>query len=326
MPMRYAIALLLGVLGALAPVRAAEIYNGQPGPYTVDTAEFTWNDSARNRPVPVKIYFPKDKTGSSPVIIFSHGLGGSREGYEYLGRHWASEGFVSVHVQHAGSDDAVWRGSPNPAQALKAAVTDPANTVNRPLDISFVIDKLADLAKTDETWRRRLDLERIGVGGHSYGGNTALLIAGEEFGIAGKSFRDPRVIAVMPMSAPVPRMNMDFSAVKVPLFFMTGTLDDSPLGETIAAQRRLPFDQIKNCPEYLLILNGGDHMVFAGRRPGGDRPTDERFHDLIKAGSTAFWDAYLGGSASAKAWLAGNGFKGMLGSEGTFEIKDVSAR
>ena len=39
------------------------------------------------------------------MIVFSHGLGGTRDGYEYLGRHWASYGYVSVHLQHKGSDD-----------------------------------------------------------------------------------------------------------------------------------------------------------------------------------------------------------------------------
>src|SRR3954469_17976311 len=54
-----------------------------------DFVRVDWHDAARNRDVPAKIHFPSDSTGPFPVIIFSHGLGGTREGYEYLARQWA---------------------------------------------------------------------------------------------------------------------------------------------------------------------------------------------------------------------------------------------
>ena len=69
-----------------------------------------WTDESRNRSVPAKIWFPVDAKGRLPIIVFSHGLGGSREGYEFLGRHWAGVGYISVHLQHHGSDDGVWKG------------------------------------------------------------------------------------------------------------------------------------------------------------------------------------------------------------------------
>src|SRR4051812_27891204 len=69
-----------------------------------------WRDVKRDRAVPVKIYYPKEIAAPCPVVVFSHGLGGSREGYEYLGNYWASRGYVSVHLQHIGSDSAVWQG------------------------------------------------------------------------------------------------------------------------------------------------------------------------------------------------------------------------
>lgn len=54
------------------------------GAPTVATAEYVWRDEARGREVPVKLYFPAgDAGGPFPVIVFSHGLGGSRDGYRY---------------------------------------------------------------------------------------------------------------------------------------------------------------------------------------------------------------------------------------------------
>src|ERR1700722_1072373 len=84
-------------------------YKEDHGPFAVQTVRYDWHDSKRDRDIPVKIYFPKTGEGPFPVIIFSHGLGGSREGYAYLGNHWASHGYISVHVQHLGSDSAVWQ-------------------------------------------------------------------------------------------------------------------------------------------------------------------------------------------------------------------------
>jgi hypothetical protein len=114
--------------------------------------------------------------------------------------------------------------------------------------------------------------------------------------------------------------------VRIPILLMTGTRDDSPVGETKAAERRVPFDAIKNAEEYLVIFTGGDHMVFSGRPRlrGAERGRDARFHELICMSTTAFWDAHLKGDAAAKTWLAGGGFEKVLGEDGTFEKKVAS--
>ncbi len=65
-------------------------------------------DGTRERKVPVRVYLP---TGAAPapVVLWSHGLGGSRDNSAYLGRHWSARGFVVVAMQHAGSDESVWQ-------------------------------------------------------------------------------------------------------------------------------------------------------------------------------------------------------------------------
>jgi predicted dienelactone hydrolase len=77
-------------------------------------------DVSRDRKVPVKVYLPATKLPQA-VVIFSHGLGGSRENSAYLGEHWAAHGYVAVFVQHAGSDEAVWKGV-EPSQRLDTEV------------------------------------------------------------------------------------------------------------------------------------------------------------------------------------------------------------
>lgn len=303
-----------------------------PSPsHEVEIVRFDWHDAKRDRDVPVKIYFPKNLTSPVPIIVFSHGLGGSREGYEFLGRHWAGCGFVSVHLQHAGSDSAVWKNA-EPSERMKSlrgATTNLGNTLNRPRDVSFAIDQLAKL-NTDEKspLHGRLDLSRIGVAGHSYGGFTAMAIAGQAFGPRrSRELANPRVKAVIQMSAPVPRgengADAAYSAITTPVFHMTGTKDDSPIGDTTADQRRIPFDHMTSADTCLLIFKDGDHMVFAGapRAVPGTRENDAKFQRAICASSTAWWDAYLRGNTEAGEWLTQGGFAKMLGDDGTFETR-----
>lgn len=341
----------------------------KPGTYEIQTMMTTWHDNARDRDVPVKIYWPvamaqnADNVSTSavaalkkplPLLLFSHGLGGSREMYVYLGQYWSSHGFIVVHLQHLGSDDALWRDNKRPGRALTAAVKNPEVARNRPLDVTFAIDQMLLLnQKNDSPFFGRVDKERIGVAGHSYGAYTVLALAGQgkhkQSALAQKimgDLTDPRIKAMIPMSAPVDaravKRGGHYDAINVPMFHMTGTRDDSMITGAKAKGRRVPFDGIHKNDGYLMILNEGDHMVFSGRRrstrqtpdqdpeaivpgdPNSERTIRERdavWHDLIERSSLAFWRAYLLDDADAKAWLQGEGFKKALGNEGTLEMK-----
>jgi len=314
--------LMFRVAPAIAGLTGAQSTNA------VVSERFTWHDARRDREVPVKIYSPASGEGPFPVIIFSHGLGGTRESYAYLGEYWASHGYVVAHLQHLGSDDGVWReaGLLDRMAAMRKAVADRRNAINRPKDVSFAIDELEKLNQAKSPYQHKLDLDRIGVAGHSFGAYTALAIAGQRFAPGTNSratLADPRVKAVISMSAPVPankqRLEESYASVHIPCFHMTGTKDFSPIGETQPEERRLPFDHCRNSDQFLLTFKDSDHMVFSGR--GGRFSKQERaFEGLICESSTAFWDAYLRGDTRSKTWLT-NEFKSELGANGTLEVK-----
>ncbi len=315
----------------------------QPGPFQVESFREDWHDSARNRTIPVKIYHPiqdgRSAPGPFPVILFSHGLGGSREGYEYLGRHWASYGYVCVHLQHPGSDESVWRGKAQPIKSLQEAVRNPLlavnGAVNRTADVRFALDWLETLQKKPGSLKGRLDLGRIGMAGHSFGASTTLALAGQVAVLpTGReiSGADSRIKAAVVMSPPVPKRPTQrqkaYQKITIPCFYMTGTEDDSPIGETRKEDRRVPFDLSGSAADrYLVTFTGGDHGIFAGRSaltPRRQREKDAIFHKLICAASTAFWDAYLREDSKAKEWLLSeDGFQRLLGPDGTFEKKSA---
>lgn len=340
----------LTVMSSGASVRA----NARAGE-TVSEAVATdfqdWNDAKRNRTVPVKLYVPTAKqNGPSPVLIFSHGLGGSREAAQYLGEYLAAKGYICVHIQHPGSDTEVARNAimsdkgalkgglrgirsglgKSQFSGVRAELSKAANGQNlilRVQDVSFVIDELERRNKTDPLLAGRLDLSKIAVAGHSFGAGTALAICGQNYGTAAhpKTATDPRVKAGIYLSAPVNlhgrTLSEVYSTVKVPGIVMTGTEDNSPIGNTSAADRRIPFDGISAPHQYLVNFTGGDHAIFGGRSFRAKKSGDEGFHQQINQMVGAFLDAYLRSDKDAKAWLDGNGAKDYFAKSATFERK-----
>jgi dienelactone hydrolase len=169
------------------------------------TQDFMINDAARPREIPVRVYLPT-APAPSPVILFSHGLGGSREGSAYLGRHWSARGYVAVFLQHPGSDDTVWQDVPRAERgtAMSRAAS-PQNLLLRVRDVTVVLDQLT-------AWQRqaghplagRLDLARIGMSGHSFGALTTQAVSGQSLAAGGPRLTDARITAALPMSPSVP--------------------------------------------------------------------------------------------------------------------------
>ncbi len=228
-----------------------------------------------------------------------------------VSKHFAGPAFIMVSME-----------------AMRDSIKDLRNSVNRPLDVRFGIDQVEKMNHDPGPLQGRLDLAHLGMAGHSFGAWTTTAVIGERFvGPSGKEFSlaDPRVKAAIAMSAPVPRdrstFDQAFGKIKVPCLHMTGTLDDSPVGDTAAKDRRVPFDHIAAADQYLVIFSGGDHMIFSGRGRLAGGGKDAMFQDLIRATTTAFWDAYLKDVKPAKAFLTEGGLQKLLGKEGTLEQK-----
>jgi predicted dienelactone hydrolase len=336
-PLLRAAGIVLGLLLATRLASAAEPYKPDLGPYAVVSLLADWKDVSRtDDTVPIKMYHPRsvaDAKEPLPLIVFSHGLGGSRDGYSMWAEHWASQGYVVVLPTHAGSDTASVVG------ALRGAATtsDVPTVINvqtalrRVQDVRFIITHMDEANrgtlddKTLAPFKGKLDMKHVGMAGHSYGAATTLMIAGETDGETGRvTLADPRVTAAIAMS-PQPAERGDqkvvFGSMKVPVFHMTGTLDDAPLnlGNVKAADRRIPFDNSTVPGTCLVIFDGATHMTFSARAANpSDRET--KIHGLIKQSTTAFWDEHLKGDAKAKAWLEKD-FVEALGTAGKFEAK-----
>jgi predicted dienelactone hydrolase len=161
-----------------------------------------------------------------------------------------------------------------------------------------------------------MDLTRIGMSGHSFGAVTTQAVSGEMFVLSGTELTDPRIRAAVIMSPSTPKSETAesaFSDVKIPWLLMTGTKDVAPIGETDAKARLTVYPALHGVPKYQVVLNNADHSVFTDRVWRGDRgPRNPNHHRVIRALSTAFWDAYLQDNKDALAWLNGTGPRSVM--------------
>jgi len=287
-------------------------------------------DEARERALPLRIYLPPGPE-PAPVVLFSHGLGGSREASPYLGEHWAARGYVAVFLQHPGSDESVWKGVP-PRRRM-AAMREAASATNallRAQDVAAVLDWLqARNAGEEDALYGRLDLEHVGMSGHSFGAVTTQGVSGQSAGLLGRRFTDARIDAALALSPSAPtRQDPEkaFGAVSIPWMLMTGTLDDSPIGDQTPESRLLVYPALPDrIDRYELVLEGAEHSAFGERGLPGDRhERNPNHHRAILALSTAFWDAHLRGDAAARAWLHGDGARSALEEGDRWQVGEAS--
>ncbi|MBA4189641.1 MAG: dienelactone hydrolase [Planctomycetaceae bacterium] len=287
--------------------------------------DMTVKDEKRSREVPIRVHFPKEKT-AAPVVLFSHGLGGSRENGEYYANHLTARGYIVVMLQHPGSDESVWKGAglgQRMAAMEKAASGE--NLLLRIGDVSVVLDQLEVWNKEkDHPLNGRLDLKRVGMSGHSFGAVTTQAVSGQVAPI-GKSTTEPRIKAALAMSPSAPRVGdpkKAFGEVKIPWMLLTGTKDDSPIGKIDVKSRLLVYPALPPGGKYELVLDKAEHSAFSERgSPLSKEKQNPNHHKAILAVSTAFWDAYLREDIAARKWLDSDEVKKVLEKDDTWQRK-----
>lgn len=280
-------------------------------PYRVH--DFDWVDAQRSRPVPSRLYWPADLSPTTrvPLVVFSHGIGGSRQGYSYLGKHWSSRGVASLHVQHVGSDAALWRGNPFGVVGRLQAAAQESEAMARAADMRFALDRML----SDETGAlgAAVDPRRLVAAGHSYGANTTLLIAGAQVVRQGRTVdcHDPRFSAAIVISAPPFYGEADLATVlahvSMPTVHVTATDDviEIPGYRSGLVDRLAVFDAIADPRKLLAVFQGGSHSVFTDRSLTGGAALNPKVKAATAELSLAFLDlTFRGSDAALRRWQA----------------------
>lgn len=279
---------------------------------SVERVSFTYG----KRTVPLKVYLPATQK-PAPVILLSHGLGGSREVGAYLGNHWAGSGYCVVAMQHIGSDESLWKNTPILGRKKRIAKGANVQTFqDRMNDVPATLDQL-------EKWnvlaghflKGRMDLTKVGMSGHSYGAITTQAVSGQRFGVVGARYLDPRIDAAFAMSPSSPKVGeaeVAFADFKLPALLMTGTNDSSLIGRDSPESRLAVYSAMPKGDKYQLVLDGADHGAFSDHASAKKLKQNLKHHSVIQALSLSFWDAYLLGNKDAVKWMQGKGAKGVL--------------
>ncbi len=302
------ISLALGLLAGPVAAEVDEATSVIAAAPAYGAVEYEWTDPLRGRAVPVRLYLPATMEPGAriPLVVFSHGIGGSRRGYSYLGSHFAANGIASLHVQHVGSDRALWLGNPfSLIGRLHDAATE-REAINRVLDLRFALDQLL----TGEHGPR-IDRTHIVVAGHSYGANTALLAAGARVEREGRTleFRDPRYSAAILISAPPFYGATDpaqiLKHVTVPTLHITATEDVIQIpGYYSGAEDRIAvFEAIGSRDKTLAVFAGGSHSIFTDRSGTGGAQLNAQVKTATRELTLAFISQVFGGAAgSIERW------------------------
>ncbi|MFN6464266.1 MAG: alpha/beta hydrolase [Nostoc sp. DedVER02] len=256
----------------------------QSGNAQVKILNLSLNDQKRNRKIPVDIYWSTAATPNKPVIVFSHGFASVRTDLRYLAEHLASHGYVVAALEHPGSNAA------NTDLALqgKTRVVQPQEFLNRPQDISFVLDELEKLNQTpNHPLQGKLATTNAMVVGYSFGGGTALALAGAELQLERLKQRCKKNLAILSLGEAMqciaqelpentyqlrdtrikqaialnPTTSLMFgetglTKVQIPTLVLAGSADKTApaLSEQIVG-----FDKIPS-PKWLVGIVGGTHL------------------------------------------------------------------
>lgn len=280
--------------------------SAEPGYRVID---FDWVDGTRARAVPARLYWPASATPAAPVplVLFSHGMGGSREGYSYLGTHWSSHGVASLHVQHTGSDAALWRGNPFGVIGRLQDAAHESEAIARAEDMRFALDRI--LSARTGSHAAAVDRRRIVAAGHSYGANTTLLTIGAQVTREGRTiqFLDPRIAAAVVISAPPfygeTNLAAVMRAVSIPTIHITSTGDEIEIpGYRSGVEDRLAiFDAIADPRKLLAVFDGGSHSMFTDRAYTGGPSLNAQVKRATADLTMAFFDSVFAADHAALA-------------------------
>ena len=320
--------LLILVVALLAPVSFADD-DVVAIPLEVERIDrVVLHDAARSRTVISSVLVPVGK-GPFPLIVFSHGYGGSKDHYQLLTEHWASRGYVVVQPSHA--DAGAIRNLEDVRQVRDIWIHQrPPQWRDRVEDVRLIIDSIDDLGRRHPQLRGKIDSRRIGVAGHSYGALTTQLISGAVSFAAEPPLRlgDPRITAAIALSPEGTSEDLGFTSesfrgMTIPMMFMSGSLDRAAGGQP-GEWRKEAFQFAPAGGKYLVFIEGARHASFSGRlleqrtvrrgRVGRGRPVrrsggmdldrERAIFGWTQEASLAFWDAALKNSETARRFLA----------------------
>ena len=280
------------------------LYKEEAGPYEVETHKETFVDKSRDREIPTTVYYPDSPKEDSPVVVFSHGLGGNAATYRYFGRHLASHGYTVIQPTHVGSNTSAF------VKKTPILAFTQEELVQRKSDVSHVLDLVQD-GGLPKKITENADMTRVALAGHSFGALTAQAMAGVDTRTPDGELldlEDDRIDAFVAMSpfgdtAPTHILGMDtgtYGDIDQPILYLSGDKDRVFTFGKGAKSHLMPYQETGTNDKAHVVVGDANHLDFA--QVFGI--VDPSVADITKSTSLAFLDAHLLGDAEAEQYLA----------------------
>ena len=253
------------------------------GEFTYTKESFTLRDVLRSRSLPLDLYLPERQSSSelSPLIVISHGLGSDRTSFDYFAKFLVSHGFAVAVPEHPGSNASQIQ---NLLEGFANDVTPPEEFLNRPLDISFILDRLS------QDYGTQIDTNNVGIIGQSFGAYTALALAGAELNFPNleqvcsnlsRSFNVSLFLQCLALELPETALDNNFRDARITSAIVINPLTSALFGKEGMAKIEIPLmvvagsadtvtpalpEQIRaftwlDTPEkYLVLMQEGTHF------------------------------------------------------------------
>jgi predicted dienelactone hydrolase len=303
----------------------------QTGAFATRTIEFPdLVDATRNmRRVPIKVHVPK-QDGKYPVIVISHGAGGFWDANLAQARHLASHGYVVLALEHVGSNTERMKEKFQFEKNLRAMTRNSVEVLARPKDVSFAINRAEEWNRNHPELKRKLDLTRVGMLGHSFGAYTTLVTCGARVALdwltpaiapgkgLGPDLSDARVKACVALSPQGPGepffLEASFATINRPILGITGSADKAQ--DLSPENRRRFFALIPAGDKMFLWLANADHNGFSDSTGSGKLKLPSKSRDdvqpIVRAATLLFFESHLRDNKDADKTLSADTLKPLL--------------
>lgn len=307
------------------------------GSFKVSNQIIKHYDISRKRRFTTKLYLPQidpAATAKVPLVIVANGMGLNQDFMAFLANHLASHGFAVGIPEAIDSNDVRQRDFFLGRKPVSAGNFDASEYVNRPLDITYVLNELDRLNSTK--FQNRLNIKQVGIVSYSFGAVPALSLAGAKFDFAqlqqdcesqSKLINLSLFYQCRALELPDSQRNLDFRDARISSLFMFVPMGQSLFGSKnlqainvptywnstardpftpMAQEQLLGFTAMQNPHKYLSIALNVGHTP----RPAEileqaqvSNSISQRFKTYLEMIATAFFKVHLAGDENYRSYL-----------------------